>query len=106
MKWLKASLFALSLGLFSLSAFAGPVDINSADANTLAKQLNGVGPKTAAAIVEYRTKHGAFKSVDDLLKVKGVGPKTLEKNRTNLTVGSVAAAAPAPAQTKAAEKTK
>lgn len=98
MKLLKASLFALFLGL-SLSVFAGAVDINTADAKALSNQLVGVGPKTAGAIVEYRSKHGAFKSVDDLIKVKGVGPKILEKNRANMTVGATTAA-------KTAEKAK
>lgn len=65
-------------------AWAGPVDINKADAKTIAKELNGVGLSRAQAIVEYREKNGAFKSVDDLRKVKGIGAKTLEQNRTNI----------------------
>ena len=72
---------------FSLPVFAGPVDINTADAKTLDASLVGVGPKVADAIVAYRTKHGPFKSVDELKKVKGVGAKTLEKNRDNLMLG-------------------
>lgn len=82
MKIFKTFVFVLSL--LSLPAFAAPVDINSADAKTLAKELVGVGPKTAQAIVDYRAKHGAFKSADDLLKVKGIGKKTLEKNRDRI----------------------
>ena len=61
------------------------ISINSADQSTLEK-LNGVGPVKAAAIVEYREKEGAFKSVDDLVKVKGIGAKTLEKNRAAITL--------------------
>lgn len=84
MKIFKTFVFVLSL--LSFPAFAAPVDINSADAKTLEKELIGIGPKTAQAIVNYRAKHGPFRSVDDLLKVKGIGPKTLEKNRDRILV--------------------
>ncbi|MBC6907460.1 helix-hairpin-helix domain-containing protein [Saccharophagus sp. K07] len=57
------------------------VNINTASADALAEILNGVGPAKAAAIVAYRDEHGPFTSVDDLIKVKGIGPATLEKNR-------------------------
>lgn len=74
----------LFFSLFSAIAWAWSVDINTANANELAAGINGVGEKRAIAIVQYREKHGPFKSVDDLVKVKGVGPKLLEKNRDNL----------------------
>lgn len=54
------------------------ININTADKKTLAK-LNGVGPVTADLIIEFREQYGAFQSVDELTKVKGIGPKTLEK---------------------------
>ncbi|MEO6103870.1 MAG: ComEA family DNA-binding protein, partial [Pseudoxanthomonas sp.] len=60
---------------------AGPVNINSADADTLSRELKGVGMKRAQAIVDYRTKHGPFKSADELALVKGIGPAALAKNR-------------------------
>lgn len=86
---------------FSLPVFAGPVDINSADAKALDAALVGVGPKVAEAIVVYRAKHGPFKSVDELKKVKGVGPKILEKNRANLILGgTVKTSAPASAASR------
>jgi competence protein ComEA len=84
MKRLIALLFAASLALAPLLATAAPVNINTADAKTIETGLVGVGPKTAKAIVDYRAKHGAFKSVDELAKVKGIGPKLVEKNRANL----------------------
>jgi len=57
------------------------VNINTADAATLADALQGVGLKKAEAIVAYRNEHGPFKSVDDMVNVKGIGEKSLEKLR-------------------------
>jgi competence protein ComEA len=73
--------------LFSSLAQAEVVDINTADAQTLDKNIVGVGLKRAEAIIAFREEHGLFQSVDDLAKVKGIGPKMVEKNRANLTVG-------------------
>ena len=84
MKALHSFVFALLLVLFSFNTFSATVNINTADAATLDAAMQGVGPKSAAAIVAYRTKHGPFKSVDDLVKVKGIGPKAVEKNRDKL----------------------
>ncbi|HHE54330.1 MAG TPA: helix-hairpin-helix domain-containing protein [Caldithrix abyssi] len=56
------------------------VDINHADAKTLIK-LPRIGPKTAQAIIDYRTEHGPFNSIEELDNVKGIGPKTIEKLR-------------------------
>lgn len=96
MKIFRYFLLAVSL-LFSAFALAAPVDINNADAASLAEAINGVGTVKARAIVEYRDQHGPFASVDDLLKVRGIGEKTLEKNRHNLSVGGSAAQAAATA---------
>ena len=73
---------------------AEPVNINSADVTTLAKELKGIGPARAQAIVAYRTQHGLFRTVDDLALVKGIGPSVIEKNRVNLRVNG----GPAPAR--------
>jgi competence protein ComEA len=72
---------------FAASAVAGPVDINRADAATIAKELTGVGASRAKAIVEYRDKNGGFKSADELSKVKGIGAKMIERNRANIRIG-------------------
>jgi len=69
-------------------AFAGPVDINTADAETISAELNGIGLAKAKAIVEYREKYGPFKSPEDLSLVKGVGDRTVEINRANIRVAS------------------
>lgn len=61
----------------------GQININTATAEQLVL-LPGVGKKTADAIIEFRTKNGNFKAVDDIAKVKGIGPKKLEKIKTYL----------------------
>src|SRR5690242_21843982 len=81
----------VSLGL-PLMAWGGPVDINTADASTLARELNGVGPARAQAIVAYRNEHGPFKSVDDLALVKNVPRKLIDNNRELLRVDGAKAA--------------
>ncbi|GAB3483526.1 ComEA family DNA-binding protein [Azotobacter salinestris] len=63
---------------------AAKVDLNTADAATLERELQGIGPAKAQAIVDYRQAHGSFASVDELLEVKGIGAATLEKNRARL----------------------
>jgi competence protein ComEA len=83
-KCLLAAMLAFSFAAPVLAA----VDINKADAMTIAKELKGVGPAKAKAIVEYRTKNGAFKNVDELRKVSGIGDKLLEQNRSNILLGS------------------
>jgi competence protein ComEA len=77
----------LSLLVTGFAAQAAPVDINSADAATLARELKGVGDAKAATIVEYRRTHGGFKTVDDLALVKGIGAKLVERNRADLRLG-------------------
>ena len=64
---------------------SGFININTASAAEL-MALDGIGEVKAAAIVEYRREHGEFRSVDELLNVKGIGEKTLEKNRSRITV--------------------
>ena len=86
MKNIKGILFAVILALVSFGAWAVPVDINKADASTLAAELNGVGASKAAAIVAYREANGSFRSIEELTNVKGIGDKTLEKNRSNLVI--------------------
>ncbi len=74
------------LACLTMLAAAGPVDINTADAETLSAELDGVGLAKAKAIVEYRKKYGPFKSADDLSLVKGIGDRTVEINRENIRI--------------------
>jgi len=62
------------------------VDINSADAATIAEVMDGVGMVKAEAIIAHRELVGKFQSLDQLLEVTGIGPATLEKNRHRLTI--------------------
>jgi competence protein ComEA len=81
------SITAIALLLMApLTAIAGQVDINTADAETISAELKGVGPSKARAIVEYREKHGPFRSPDDLSLVKGIGERTVELNRADIKV--------------------
>ena len=83
-------LFSTMAALFVLAApvvaLAGPVNINTADAETISAELKGVGLAKAQAIVEYRKKHGPFRSADDLSLVKGIGERTVEINRADIRV--------------------
>ena len=91
--------------LAPLAAWAGPVDINTADASTLAKELKGIGPARAQAIVAYRTQNGPFKSADDLVLVKSIPQKVVDANRENIRVdGAKGSAEPAKPSAKAAPK--
>src|SRR3984893_14821106 len=67
-----------------------PVNINSADSTQL-QLVPGIGPSTAEKILQMRKSYGAFKSVNDLTAIRGIGPKRLEKMRKYLTVGKAAA---------------
>lgn len=69
---------------------SGLININTATAGQLT-ELNGIGDVKAAAIVEYRERHGNFSSVDELLNVSGIGEKTLDNIRAYITVGNTAA---------------
>jgi competence protein ComEA len=83
-KLLRTLVLALALPSFAALA-AGPVDVNTADATTL-EQVKGIGPVKANAIVAFRTANGPFTSIDQLVRVPGIGEKTLQQLRDRLTV--------------------
>jgi competence ComEA-like helix-hairpin-helix protein len=84
--------FLLTLSAVPLSATkkppTHPIDINSASSVQL-QEVPGIGPATADKILQMRKSYGSFKSVDDLLSVRGIGPKRLEKMRKYLVAGHV-----------------
>lgn len=78
------SSLALGLALVSQIAMAA-LNLNTATKDELVA-LSGIGPARAQAILDYRSQHGAFKSVDELKDVKGIGARRFEKLRPELTV--------------------
>ncbi|GHA77233.1 ComEA family DNA-binding protein [Cognatilysobacter bugurensis] len=80
----------LSLLLVGSAVASEKVNINSADVATIDRVLLNVGPTKAAAIVAHRKANGPFKSAEQLALVKGIGLKTIEKNRDRIVVGAVA----------------
>ena len=72
--------------LFASLVCAEQVNINDASLEVLEENLVGVGPKKAMAIIEYREENGPFYTAEELVNVKGIGPKTLEKNKDNILV--------------------
>jgi competence protein ComEA len=93
----------------ALPAFAAtPVNVNTADAETIAKSLDGIGLSKAKAIVAYRDEHGPFKSADELSQVKGIGPATLQRNHDAILVSGEGAkeSADTAAKPKHAKKSK
>ena len=83
------NLLPVAAAMLPLYALAGPVDVNTADAETISEELKGVGLAKAQAIVEYREKHGPFRNADELVLVKGIGERTVEMNRKEIKVGPV-----------------
>ena len=80
-------LLVVSLFLLPLVAISDPVvNINTADSERLVDDLVGIGPQKALAIVRYRQQNGPFKQVEDLALVTGIGAKTVEQNRSRMTV--------------------
>jgi competence protein ComEA len=78
----------LAVMLTGISVYAGDaakVNINTASAEELT-QLQGIGPKYAAKIIEYREKNGSFAAAEDIMKIPGIGPATFEKNKERIAV--------------------
>ena len=85
---LKGLLFSFVLALFLLPqvVLAEVVNINKASAKALQENMVGIGPVKAKAIIDYRNKHGKFKSIDELANVPGIGQATIKQNKKNLSL--------------------
>ncbi|HEY9182148.1 MAG TPA: helix-hairpin-helix domain-containing protein [Gammaproteobacteria bacterium] len=81
---------ALAAACVGFAAAAGPVNINTADAATLANELTGVGPALAEAIVADRKANGNFATPEALARVKGIGDRIVEMNKANILVADPA----------------
>lgn len=90
--WLIGLLGSLALFVSSPAWSDDAIDVNAATVEEL-QSVKGIGPKTAAAIVEHRKMHGKFKSVDELTEVKGIGGKKLKKIKKKVRVGKAKAKA-------------
>ena len=110
MKFFKTILTSLLLslllagGALAADVASEKVNINTADAATIDRVLLNIGPSKAEAIVAYRKANGAFKSLEQLAMVKGVGLKTVEKNRDRIVIGGVPMRTPAPVAAKGVVK--
>ena len=87
----KPSKIAMCILLISLVAVpvllmaAEEINLNTATLEEL-MTLDRIGPKYAQRIIDYRETHGAFEQIEDIMKVKGIGPKTFEANKDKITI--------------------
>lgn len=86
MKLINTIILTLLLALPVIGFSAESININTADKETLMSVIKGVGETKAEAIIVYRKENGDFKSVDELVNVKGIGQTTIDKHREQLTV--------------------
>ena len=98
---MKKLLLAIIAMLFSVLALAA-VNINNASKEEL-DSLKGIGPVKAQAIIDYRNQNGPFKSIDDIKKVKGIGDKTFDAIKSDITVSGATSAPAKKEEKKAAE---
>ena len=81
------NLFVVIAGLLApVFVLAGPVNVNTADAETISRELKGIGEAKAQAIVDYREANGAFTAPEELLQVKGIGTRVLADNQGDIII--------------------
>jgi competence protein ComEA len=103
---MKKLLLALVMGFAIYGVAIAAVNINTATKEELTS-LKGIGEKRAQDIIDYRTKNGAFKSVDDLEKVPGIGPGTMKQIRSQISItGKTTIDKPATAPAKTSDTKK
>ena len=94
---MKKIIFGLIAWVLTAAAALAAVNVNTATKEQL-DALKGIGPTKAQAIIDYRTKNGPFKSIDDLEKVPGIGPATLKDIRSDVTLSGPTTGVAAPAK--------
>ena len=88
---MKSIIAFLAAGLMAINAWAAhAVNVNTASAEEIAEALTGIGVSKAEAIVAHRQLHGEFKHADELVKVKGIGLRTVDLNRDYIRVSGAA----------------
>lgn len=96
LRMLLGGLAILMAGFVGAEQTLDSVNINTADAATLASVLDGVGLKKAEAIVAHREEHGRFDSPEDLARVKGIGEATVRRNADKIRISDSPDDTPAP----------
>ena len=87
-KTFRIALCILLVGMLVAPVFlmaAEKINLNTATLEEL-MTLDRIGPKYAQRIIDYRETHGAFEQIEDIMKVKGIGPKTFEANKDKITI--------------------
>ena len=104
---IKVLFLSIILSFMSFSAFAEVVNLNKADAAAFQYYLKGIGEKRAKDIVAYRKEHKRFKTIEEIMQVKGIGEGIFKKIKANLSLTQGVISAPAKKKaTKAKTKTK
>ena len=87
-KTFRIAMCILLVGMLVAPVFlmaAEKINLNTATLEEL-MTLDRIGPKYAQRIIDYRETHGAFEQIEDIMKVKGIGPKTFEANKDKITI--------------------
>lgn len=86
MKFINSIILTLLIALPIIGFSADKININTADKETLMSVIKGVGEKKAEAIIMYREENGEFKSIDELVNVKGIGQGIIDKHKEQLSI--------------------
>lgn len=84
MNWMRSTLVVVIAVLLFSTSQAGAVNINSADVQTLTRELDGVSKPLAQRIIQHRQQHGPFRSLEDLSRVPYVGDSVLQRNQSQI----------------------
>lgn len=101
---IKSLILAAILAFTSLSAFAEIVNLNKADATAFQHYLKGVGEKKAKDIVAYRKEHKSFKTIEEIMQVRGIGEGIFEKIKMDLSLTKGVVSAPSKKDKKLSQK--